>query len=129
GWSVLAETYGVVRPDEHDVGLTDCGEADRRSHVVAEVEEGAAEWESAAVERDAVHRRRHGVLADPEVDQPAARLLTGLHTAVRGGRPCGTSPVRRRAPRTSGRAAGRGSPWSCGPRPHRADCRGRGPCR
>ena len=67
GRAVLAEADGVVGPDVGDRQLLDGGHADGGPHVVAEHEEGAAVDAQAAVQRDAVHDRAHGVLADAEV--------------------------------------------------------------
>ena len=75
GGAVLAQAHRVVGPRVDDVGLRQRREADRRSHVVAEDEEGAAHGEHPAVARHAGHGRAHGVLADPVVDLVALGVL------------------------------------------------------
>ena len=64
------------------MGLADGSKAHSRAHVVAEVEEGAAERDAAAVEGDAVEGGGHGVLADAEVDETAGRVVGGLHARI-----------------------------------------------
>ena len=73
GRAVLAEADRVVGPDVDDRQLHQRREPHRAAHVVAEDEERAAEHPRAAVQRDAVHDRAHGVLADAEVQDPAVR--------------------------------------------------------
>ena len=51
------------------------GEPDRRARIVGEGEERAAIGNEAAVQRDAVHRRRHGVLAHAVMDVAAGEIV------------------------------------------------------
>ena len=71
GRAVLAQPDRVVRPDVGDRQLHERGQPDRAAHVVGEGEERAAVDAGAAVQRDAVHDRAHGVLADAEVQGAA----------------------------------------------------------
>ena len=75
--AVLAESDGVVREDIDALLPHQRGEADRRTHVVGEDEEGAAVGDDPAVQRHPVHHRAHRVLADAEVEVAAAALLRG----------------------------------------------------
>ncbi len=79
GRTVLAEADGVVGHHEHRADAHQGGEADRRPAVVGEHQEGAAVGDHPAVQRHAVHRRRHGVLADPVVDVAAAPVVAPEH--------------------------------------------------
>ena len=65
--AVLAESDRVVRVDVDHALLHERGEPDRRPHVVREDQERAAERDDAAVQRHAVHDRRHAVLANAEM--------------------------------------------------------------
>ena len=82
GGAVLAQADRVVGPGIDDVGVGERGKADGGTHVVAEDEERAAHGEDAAVARHAGHGRRHGVLADPEVDLGTTGSLGGLVDGV-----------------------------------------------
>ena len=82
GGTVLADAHRVVGEGVDDLGPRERGEPDGRAAVVGEHEERAADREHAAVERHAVHRGGHGVLADAEVDLAAAGLVDGLHAVV-----------------------------------------------
>jgi hypothetical protein len=73
GGTVLAEGDGVVRPDEDARNVHERRETNRGAHVVGELEEGPAVRAGLAVERDAVEDRRHGVLANTEVQHAAVR--------------------------------------------------------
>ena len=83
GGAVLAQAHRVVCPRVDDVALRQRRQPDRRAHVVAEDEEGAAHREHAAVAGHAGHGRAHGVLADPVVDLVALGVLGGLVDTVR----------------------------------------------
>ena len=63
GRAVLAEADRIVRHDEDGPDLHHRREPDRRTAVVREAQERAAIRDQAAVQRDAVHRRGHAVLA------------------------------------------------------------------
>ena len=63
-------------------GPDERGQPDRRPHVVAEHEEGAADGQDAAVLRQAVHDRAHAVLADAVVDLAPARGVGRLGLGV-----------------------------------------------
>src|SRR5581483_7183877 len=80
--TVLTEADGVVRPAVHDLGVAQRRQPDGGPHVVAEVEERAAEGDATTVQGDAVQDRAHGVLADAEVDEAAAGLVEALHARV-----------------------------------------------
>mmetsp|Transcript_62129 Transcript_62129/g.173546 ORF Transcript_62129/g.173546 Transcript_62129/m.173546 type:complete len:746 (-) Transcript_62129:40-2277(-) len=68
---ILAHADGVVRVDPNGGHLHDRGHADRRLHVVAEDHEGGAVWPQLR-QRQAVADGAHGILADAEVQVPAA---------------------------------------------------------
>ena len=70
--AVLAVAHRVVREDEDRRQLHQRGEPDRGPRVVAEDEEGRAERPQLR-QRQPVHDRAHRVLADAEVQVPAAR--------------------------------------------------------
>ena len=71
GRAVLAVAHRVVREDEDRRQLHQRGEPDRRPRVVAEDEEGRAKRPQLR-QRQPVHDRAHRVLADAEVQIPAA---------------------------------------------------------
>ena len=71
GRAVFAEADRVVGHDVDDALAHQRRQADRGPAVVGEHEEGAAIGNEAAVQRDAVHGRRHAVLADAVVDVAA----------------------------------------------------------
>ncbi len=79
--AVLAEADAVVREDVDDAQLHQRGHADRVARVVAEGQEGAAVGDEAAVQRDAVHHRRHAEFAHAIVDVAAA-LGAAAHRAA-----------------------------------------------
>ena len=84
GRAVFAEADRVVRPDVQGRDAHQRAEADRRALVVGEDQEGAGERAGAAVQGDAVHDRRGGVLADAEVQHPAVGVaLPGIGRAGR----------------------------------------------
>ena len=92
GRAVLAEADRVVRPHVGDRQLHQRGQPDRRPHVVAEDQEGAAVRPGAAVQRDAVEDRAHGVLADAEVQRAAVgvageRPWSGDSSGMKDGSP------------------------------------------
>ena len=64
---VLAEREAVVREDVDDVQAHQRRQADRRTHVVGEDQEGRAVGDEAAVRGQAVDDRAHRVLAHAEV--------------------------------------------------------------
>ncbi len=72
--AVLAEPDRIVGQHEDHALAHQRGEPDRRPAVVGEDEEGAAVGDHALVQRHAVHRGRHRVLADAEMDVAAGRL-------------------------------------------------------
>ena len=78
GGAVLADADRVVGEDEHDLGVGERGEPQRRAHVVEEHEERATGGQHAAVACHADHRRAHGVLADAVVHLPAAGCSNDL---------------------------------------------------
>ena len=59
GRAVLAEADGVVRHHMDDADAHQRRQPDRRAAVIGEGQEGAAIGNEAAMQRDAVHRRRH----------------------------------------------------------------------
>jgi len=67
GRAILAQPNRIVRHYETGAYPHHGGEADRRAAIVREAQERAAIGDEAAVQRDAVHRCRHGVLAHPVV--------------------------------------------------------------
>ena len=81
GGAVLAQADRVVRPHVQRRDTHQGAEADRGALVVGEDQERAGERPGLAVQRDAVHDRRGGVLADAEVQDPAV----GVALPRRGG--------------------------------------------
>ena len=76
GWCVgpvLAEADRIVGHHVDDALLHQRREPDRRPRIVGKGEEGAAIGEHAAMQRDAVHRRRHRVLAHAVAHVAAGR--------------------------------------------------------
>ena len=63
GRAVLAETDRIVRHHEDRADLHHRRQADGRAAIVREAQERAAIGDQPAMQRDAVHRRRHAVLA------------------------------------------------------------------
>ena len=66
--AVFAKPDRVMRHDEERADAHQRGQPHRRPRIVGEAEEGAAIGDQPAMQRDAVHHRRHGVLADAVVD-------------------------------------------------------------
>ena len=84
GGAVFAQADRVVGPDVQRRNTHERAEADRGTLVVAEDQERAGERPGAAVQRDAVHDRRGGVLADTEVQDPAVRVALPRAGGARG---------------------------------------------
>ena len=80
--SILAVAHGVVGEDENGRQLHQRGQPDGRPRIVAEDEEGRAEGPQLG-QRQAVDDRRHGVLADAEMEIAAAGTA-GLEVARAG---------------------------------------------
>ena len=72
--AVLAEPDRVVRHHVDDALAHDGREADRGTAVVGEDQERAAVGDDAAVQRQAVHGRGHGMLAHAVVDVVAGEV-------------------------------------------------------
>ncbi|GCC44247.1 hypothetical protein chiPu_0028071, partial [Chiloscyllium punctatum] len=72
---VLAEPDRVMGHHMDDADPHQRREADRRPAVIGEAQEGAAIGNEATMQRDAVHRRRHAVLADAIVDVAAVEHI------------------------------------------------------
>ena len=72
GRAVLAQPDRVMRHHVDDALLHQRREADRGAAVVGEDQEGAAIGNDAAMQRHAVHRRRHAMFADAVIDVTAA---------------------------------------------------------
>jgi len=70
--SVLAVAHGVVGEDEDGRQLHDGGQPDGRPGIVAEDEKGCPEGAQLR-QRQPVDDRRHGVLADAEMEVSACR--------------------------------------------------------
>ncbi len=68
GRSVLAQSDGVVRHHMDDSDTHQRRQPDRRTAVIGESQERAAVGNEAAMQRDAVHRRRHRVLTNAIVN-------------------------------------------------------------
>ncbi len=77
GRAVFAEADRVMGHHVDDLLAHQCREADGRAGIVGEDEEGAAIGDEAAVQRDAVHRGRHLVLADAVAHVAAEAILGG----------------------------------------------------
>ena len=71
GRAVFAEPDRVVRHHVDHALAHQRGEPDRRAAVVGEHQERAGVGDDAAMQRHAVHRRRHAVLADAVMDEGA----------------------------------------------------------
>ena len=84
GGTILAQSDRIVRHDVDDAYTHQRGQPDRGTAVVGKAEERAAIGDETAMQRDAVHRRRHGVLADTIVNVAAAERI-GTHRLVRLG--------------------------------------------
>ncbi len=82
GRAVFAEPDRIVGHDVDDAGAHQRGKPHRRPRIVGEAEEGRAARRKAAVQEDAVHRRRHAVLADAVMHEAALR---GLGLEIGGG--------------------------------------------
>ena len=80
GRAVLAQADGVVGHHVDHADAHQRGQTDRRAAVVGEDQEGAAVGDDAAVQRHAVHRRGHAVLAHAVMDV-AAGVVVGASTA------------------------------------------------
>ena len=99
GGPVLAEPDRVVAHDVDHGRAHQRGQADRGPGVVGEAEERAAIGAQAAVERHAVHGRRHAVLADAVMDVAAASVLGAEHLHAARAGVVGAREVRRAAHR------------------------------
>ena len=64
---VLTKPDRVVRKDVDRVEMRQRGQSNGRPHVIGEDEEGATERNEAAVQRDAIERRGHAMLAHTKV--------------------------------------------------------------
>ena len=82
GRAVLAEPDRIVAEDVDHREPAQRREADRRSHVVGEDEEGRSHRPHAAVQRQPVQDRAHGVLTDAEVHVARARAARGHVAAI-----------------------------------------------
>ena len=131
GRAVLAEADGVVRPHVRHRQLHQRGQPHGVAHVVGEHQERAAVDAGVAVQRDAVHGRAHGVLADAEVHRAAVRARPPEPGAVPLGRKedafrswCCCSPARSAEPPHSSGITGRAPSAPCRrPRGWRRLCR------
>src|SRR5579864_7507702 len=65
--TVLAQTNRIVREDENYRRLHQGCKANRRTHVVTEIKERAAEWQQSR-DRHPIQRRSHGVFAYAKMD-------------------------------------------------------------
>ena len=74
GWSVLADADGVMGEYEENTSLAESSQANRRTGVVTEDEEGRTGRTEASVESLTHHHCTHGELADAVVDLPSARI-------------------------------------------------------
>jgi hypothetical protein len=66
-----------MRHDVDDTGLLERGKADGGAAIIGEDQEGAAIRDDAAMQRHAVHRRRHAELADAVIDVAAGIIVAG----------------------------------------------------
>src|SRR5882724_7023955 len=73
--AIFTVAHGIVRKDEKTRQLHECREPDRRSGVVAEYEEGCSERPQLR-QRQSVHDRRHGVLANAEMQVFAGTIVS-----------------------------------------------------
>ena len=78
GRPILAQADGIMGHHIDDPLAHQCGEADRRPAIIGEDEEGPAIGDEAAMERDAVHRRGHAMLAHAIIDI-AAGIIGRAH--------------------------------------------------
>ena len=75
---VLAEPDRVVRHHVDDALAHQRGKPDRRPAIIGEDQERPGVGDDAAMQRHAVHRRRHGVLAHAVMDE-AAGIIGRAH--------------------------------------------------
>ena len=94
--TVFAQSDGIVREHIDRLHPHEGGQANGRTHVVAEHQERAAVWDDAAVQSHAVHDRAHRMFANAEME-----IATG---GGRGGVVRRTLHVREVRPREIGAA-------------------------
>ena len=82
--AVLAKADGIVRQHVDDADAHQGCKADRRTAIVREDQEAAGIGDEAAVQRHAVHRRRHAVLAHAVVDVAAGEVGRGDRLGLAG---------------------------------------------
>ena len=97
GRAVLAEPDGVMGHDVDDALAHQRRQPDRRPAVIREHQERAGIRDDAAVQRHAVHGRRHGVLADAIMDEAAAVIRGAERFHALGAGVVGTGEVGRAA--------------------------------
>ena len=82
--SVFAEPDGIVRHHEDDALSHQRGQTDRGPAIVGEHQERAGKRDQPAMQRDAVHARRHPVLAHAVMDEAPVILAGRDHRIVLG---------------------------------------------
>ena len=80
---VFAETDRIMREDIDRPQTHQRAKADRRARIIGEDEEGAAIGNEAAMQRDAVERRRHAEFADAEMNIAAGKVRRASPTSSR----------------------------------------------
>ena len=78
GRPVFAKADGIMRHHIDNALAHQRRQADRRAAVIGKDKKGAAIGNRPAMQRDAVHRRRHAMFAHPVMNIGAGRLLSRL---------------------------------------------------
>ena len=73
--TVFAQSDRVMRHHMNDADPHQRGQPDRGTAVIGKAEKRAAIWDEATMQRDAVHRSRHGMLADAVMDIAAIEAI------------------------------------------------------
>ena len=95
--TVFSQSDGIVSHHMDDADAHQGRQPDRGAAVIGEGEKGASVWDKAAMQRDAIHCRCHGVLADAIVNIAAVKG-TGTHRLVcPGARQVGMGEIGRAA--------------------------------
>jgi hypothetical protein len=101
--SVLAEPDGIMRQHVDHALLHQRRQPHAAARIIGKHQEGAAIGNEAAMQRQPVHHRRHGVFADAVMDVPALEPFPGGCSRSGGLRQVGTGQVGRSADRQRGR--------------------------
>ena len=75
--AVFTQTHAVMCVDKDRTDVREGGDADRRPHVVREYEKRSPIRNDSAVQRHAIQRSAHGVLAHTKVQVATAAVIGG----------------------------------------------------